>query len=267
MNTKCLDKFYTNKDIALKCIQKTEQICGLKVFDLIIEPSAGNGSFYTQIKETHIIGIDIEPECENLIKQDFLKFIPDKQFKNILTIGNPPFGRVSSLAVKFFNHSSKFSNYIAFILPKTFRKLSVQNRLSLDFKLIHDEDIPDKPCSFSPKMNAKCCFQIWKREKSCRKKIILPTTHEDFKFVSSDCKNIDLALRAYGGKCGEIVTKDFYKLSPRSWHFIQTNINVQTLIANIEKINWKSSENTARQNSIGKAELVNLYNNVIDSKL
>ena len=41
-----LDKFYTKPDIALKCISK---IKNWDNWDLVIEPSAGNGSFYNNI--------------------------------------------------------------------------------------------------------------------------------------------------------------------------------------------------------------------------
>ena len=41
-----LDKFYTKKDVVLKCIK----YINFSLYDFVIEPSAGNGSFYNQIK-------------------------------------------------------------------------------------------------------------------------------------------------------------------------------------------------------------------------
>ena len=69
-----------------------------------------------------------------------------------MTVGNPPFGKFSSLVIKFFNHSDEWSDVIAFIISKTFRKISVQNKLNKYFKLVLDKDIPNKPCSFTPAM-------------------------------------------------------------------------------------------------------------------
>src|SRR3990167_3455648 len=45
-----LDKFYTKKNISKMCIDLVDKEYKLETFDLIIEPSAGNGSFLEQIK-------------------------------------------------------------------------------------------------------------------------------------------------------------------------------------------------------------------------
>lgn len=264
-----LDKFYTKKNISKMCIELVNDKFKLETFDLIIEPSAGNGSFLEQIKHKNLIGIDISPENKKIIKQDFLTYTPDIKYKNVLTIGNPPFGKISSLAVKFFNHASEWSNVIAFIIPKTFRRISIQNNLNLNFHLLHDIDIPDSPCSFEPPMSVKCCFQIWIKKNKPRKQIILELTHKDWEFIPfgpkddngqpTPPKNVDFALRAYGGKCGEIFDKKLSELRPKSYHWIKSNIDKKTLIERFKSLDYSISLDTARQNSIGKAELVKLY--------
>jgi len=271
-----LDKFYTKPEIVDKCIMELHEYYKFNNFDLIIEPSAGNGNFLLKLPKNKRIGIDIEPDntyTKEIIKQDFLTFLP-KQVENILTIGNPPFGKICSLAIKFFNHSAKFSNVIAFIIPKTFRKISIQNKLDLNFHLVHDSDIPNNPCSFEPNMSVKCCFQIYTRKNIKRNIILQPITHNDFEFLQfgpKDANNqptppitnnlTDFAIRAYGGKCGEIKLLDLNELRPKSWHFIRSKIDKNILIHKFNKLDYSKSENTARQNSLGKAELVNLYTN------
>ena len=176
-----LDKFYTNVDYAKKCIDKLFELYDKSEFNLVIEPSAGNGSFFNQLDFADKIGIDILPgeslHDTNIIKMDFFEYKPHEDATNILVIGNPPFGRVSSIAIKFFNHAALFADFIAFIIPRTFRKLSVQNRLNNRFHLMYDEDVPIKPCIFTPKMTVKCCFQIWKKSDIVREIIKLPTTN------------------------------------------------------------------------------------------
>lgn len=176
-----LDKFYTNVDYAKKCIDKLFELYDKSEFNLVIEPSAGNGSFFNQLDFADKIGIDILPDESlhdtNIIKMDFFDYKPHEDATNILVIGNPPFGRVSSIAIKFFNHAALFADFIAFIIPRTFRKLSVQNRLNNRFHLMYDEDVPIKPCIFTPKMTVKCCFQIWKKSDVVREVIKLPTTN------------------------------------------------------------------------------------------
>ena len=137
-----LDKFYTNPDIAQKCIDAVGNIYGWQGWSVVIEPSAGNGSFYHRIPVNfmRVVGIDIAPEDDGIMQHDFFDYdtvdIPSHIIldKPVLVIGNPPFGRVSSLAIKFFNHAADIcgainGSVIAFIIPRTFRRPSVQNKL------------------------------------------------------------------------------------------------------------------------------------------
>ena len=270
-----LDKFYTLPECSKKCIDKTCELYDITGWDLIVEPSAGNGSFFLQIPSDKKIGIDILPEDENIIKQDFLDYYPPENKEIILVIGNPPFGRVSSLAIKFFNHSAKWATVIAFIIPRTFRKVSIQNRLDDRFHLVYDEEIPNKPCCFTPEMSVKCCFQIWEKKENKRELLELPKTHNDWEFLKLGKRdsagqptpplNADFALRAYGGKIGEIKTEELNELRPKSWHWFKSNIDKNILIDRLTKLDYSNSVNTARQNSMGRAELVALYTEYVDT--
>jgi hypothetical protein len=272
-----LDKFYTIQSYSKKCIDKVFELYDKFSFDLIIEPSAGNGSFFNQIDYDNKIGIDIEPENKNVIKMDFFNYIPPLNMNKILVIGNPPFGKISSKAIKFFNYSAKWAKVIAFIIPRTFRKPSIQNKLDKMFHLIYDEDVSTTPCCFIPKMMVKCCFQIWEKKEIERSFINLPTKHNDWDFLSFGSIDIygqptppngaDFAIRAYGGKIGEIKKTKLNELRPKSWHWIKSNIDKEELINRFNQLNYSDSLNTARQNSMGKGELVKLYNNFINFKL
>lgn len=276
-----LDKFYTIPSIARTCINSVNTLFDINNWDLIIEPSAGNGNFFNEINSSKKIGIDIMPEGNcGILKQNYFSYDPTGSLilkePKILVIGNPPFGYGNSLAVQFFNHSAKFASVIAFIIPKTFRRVSIQNKLSLSFHCIHDEEIPSKPCSFTPPMRVKCCFQIWERraEQSQRVKVIQPTKHEDWDFVRKGPRdvndqptpplNCDFALRAYGGKCGELTIvigkEQISKLEgAQNWHFIHSKIDLIELIRRFKSLDDSMSKNTARQNSLGKGDLVELY--------
>lgn len=261
-----LDKFYTIPSISLKCIQSVKD---LDSYDLVVEPSAGNGSFYNQLPHETRVGIDISPECEGIIEQNFYDYTPPPECKKVLVIGNPPFGRVCSDAVKFFNHAAKWAHTIAFIIPRTFKRTSIHNRLSMDFVLVSDEDIPTTPCSFEPPMSVKCCFQVWHRTQTPRTPVTRPTTHKDWEFLKYGPKDeagkptppegADFAILAYGGKCGRIVEENLHTLSPKSWHWIKANIDKDLLIARFKELDYSKSVDTARQNSMGKADLIELY--------
>lgn len=266
------DKFYTNNNIAKQCLDILYSFININDFDLILEPSAGNGSFYNILDENKKFGIDIQPDSENIIKMDFFEFKPIIN-KKYLVIGNPPFGKNSSLAIKFFNKASQFANCIAFIIPKTFKRVSVQNQLDLNFELIHNYDLPLKPCCFTPKMMAKCCFQIWIKSDIKRTIINYDQSHNDFSFIKYGPKDdnnqptvpdnnlFDFAMKAYGSNCGKICNNNFSNLRPKSWHFIKCNIDISTIINRFESLDYSISKDTVRQDSLGQKDLIFLYKN------
>ena len=142
------DQFYTNLDIAKQCIDSID----ITKYDVVIEPSAGNGSFYNQINHKYKIGFDIMPQCEGLIKQDFLTWTPDTNNK-ILTIGNPPWGVRGQLALEFINHSFKFSDTVAFILPIYFDPKAElpEQAVRPNYEIINCINLPDYGFNYNGK--------------------------------------------------------------------------------------------------------------------
>ena len=266
-----LDKFYTVPSVAKECLQTIGQRYSWESWDFVVEPSAGNGSFFFQIPTAKKVGIDLVPGDSRIQTQDFFTFCPSVSGK-ILVVGNPPFGKVSSLAVKFFNHAATFASVIAFIVPRTFRRRSVQNKLHTSFHLVHDTELPLEPCAFSPPMMAKCCFQIWEKRSEQRVVEALSLTHPHWTFLSygpldtdgqpTPPLNADFALRAYGGSCGDLVCQGLTSLRPKSWHWIKATIDKDLLMQRLSTLDYSISQDTARQNSIGRAELVLLYQQV-----
>jgi hypothetical protein len=266
-----LDQFYTIPTVAKACIQHIGDRYDWSNWGLVVEPSAGNGSFLTQIPTKKRVGMDLSPQHPDIIRQDFFEYSPPHMEGPILVIGNPPFGRNCSLAIKFFQHAVQWADVIAFIVPRTFRRISVHNKLPRSLHLVWDEDIPSEPCSFDPPMAAKCCFQIWKRRLDARPFIKLPTTHPDWEFMGFGPNDeqgqptppigADFAIRAYGGACGEIVETGLENLYPKSWHWIFARMDRTVLRDRFQSLDYTVSQDTARQNSIGKGELVRLYSN------
>jgi hypothetical protein len=263
-----MDQFYTRPEVASTCVEELLQHVSFDDYDIILEPSAGQGSFYNLLPITKRRGVDLDPKCDGVDKMNFFDFVPEPNAKYCV-VGNPPFGRISSIAIKFFNHAATFADVIAFIIPKTFKRVSVQNRLNMNFHLIHNRDLPLKPCCFTPQMSAKCCFQIWKRRETARQKIELPLTHDDFQFLSlgplDENKQptvpvgADFVVKAAGANCGEVKRDRLQTLRPKSWHWIKSNIDVDELIQRIQSLDFTVSQDTVRQDSIGRAELVQLY--------
>lgn len=189
------DKFYTKPEVVAQLLQELD----LLSYSLIIEPSAGNGSFSNLIP--NCIALDIEPEDERIVKQDFFTYEP--QQGNILVIGNPLFGEQSTLAVQFFNHVAKFADTIAFILPKSFRKISIQNKLNLFFWLVKEIEVPKNSFLLQEQeYDAPCVFQVWKKKEKQREKIVFPKESKYFSFVREKDK-ADFRVQRVGGNAGE----------------------------------------------------------------
>ena len=117
-NQMSLDQFYTTAKCAKKYYDIFVSNINIDEYDIILEPSAGTGSFYKLLPENKRIGIDLEPKYGGIEKKNFFDFVPIKN-KSYIVIGNPPFGKISSIAVDFFNKSAEFADIIAFILHIT----------------------------------------------------------------------------------------------------------------------------------------------------
>ncbi len=148
------DMYYTPYELATYCINKTFQIIGRDFITEIVEPSAGNGSFSSQIN--NCIAYDINPIGKSIIKQDFLT-LNLSYMKGRLFIGNPPFGHRNTLAVKFYKQAIKYGDYIAFILPISQYN---NNQQMYEFNLIYSEDLGLKKYS---DVELHCCFNIYQR--------------------------------------------------------------------------------------------------------
>ena len=152
---------------------------------LMVEPSAGEGAFLKLLTGDRL-AFDLEPKCHGIDLANFLE-VEIACDQPIAMIGNPPFGRNSSLAKEFFNHSARQAMVIAMILPRTFRKASVQNALNRSFHLFRDVDVPNDAFTFrSKRQSVPAVFQIWTRSEGVRELRQTERTHADFEFTGPE---------------------------------------------------------------------------------
>ena len=163
------DQFYTPDTTAKYCYSKFLEVL-TKYEDsekdyIFIEPSAGNGSFLKILPIGKRIGLDIEPNFNEIKKQDYLDWKPVDS-KKYVVIGNPPFGLRGQLALKFINHSSKFADYVTFILPQLFESdgKGVPRKRVVGLNLIHSEKIDtDFKSPDGKNIKVRCIFQVWSK--------------------------------------------------------------------------------------------------------
>ena len=255
-----IDKFYTKKNIVKLCMDLIKNNINILDTDLIIEPSAGNGSFIEEIKKLskNYNFYDLEPEHHEIIKKDFLKLELNKIGK-IHIIGNPPFGRQSSLAIQFIKKSCEFADSISFVLPKSFKKDSMRKYFSSYFHLISEIDLPYNSFMVNDKEHdVPCIFQVWELREYPRKKIkkLEPLF---FKFVKKE--NVpDISFRRVGVNAGRL-SKNITDKSIQSHYFIKftNDKSIDDNLKLLQNIKFEFN-NTVGPKSISKQELIKEFN-------
>ena len=264
LNRNTIDKYYTKDNIVDVCINFIKKYMEININDLVIEPSAGNGSFIKGIKSltNNYIFLDIEPDNEEIKKQDYLLYDYDSiknDFNKIHIIGNPPFGRQSSLANRFIKKSCEFCDSISFILPKSYKKDSLKKIFPLNFHLIFEIDLPEKSFLVDGlEYNVPCIFQIW--EKNINNRIVNEKKEPlNFVFVKKT-ENPDISFRRVGVNAGLIDIKIDEK-NIQSHYFIKFT-NGKSINDNINKLSIINYEfnNTVGPRSISKQELIVKFN-------
>jgi hypothetical protein len=244
-----LDQFYTMTDVAILCYNIFKEHFDPFSYQLI-EPSAGTGSFLRLLPKGSW-AYDLDPRYPGILKKNFLHVTIDSDRK-VAVIGNPPFGHQASMAISFFNHAAEKASVIAFIVPRSFRKASMDESLDRNFHLVRDELLPDKAFLFRSKPHSvPATFQIWERRPTSRPKLALETRHPDFKFVKP--AEADFAIQRIGARAGW-VHHDMTR-SESSHYFIQGDVESIML-----KLDFASVVgNVAGNPSLAKSEIVSLY--------
>lgn len=253
-----LDKFYTKPEIALSCIEK---IVNIDQFDLIVEPSAGNGSFSNQLP-SKTLALDLEPENELITKKDWFSFNNERNTNKILVIGNPPFGQQGSLAVKFINHAAKFANTIAFILPASFNKKSVQNRIHPNLHLQATYDIPRNGFLLeNESLDVPCVFQVWEYKNEKRRPF--PVYYPKGWDFTKNKEAATMWIQRVGGKAGSYGYNCLERNIQSNYFMVFDSVEIQKLFTTtLNQLEFPCSNKTLGPKSISKQELLEeIYQN------
>ena len=273
------DQFYTKQTVSNYCCQIIKNnYPELLEGSLVLEPSAGTGTFINAFKSIHIndnriLAYDIDPKHPRIKKQDFLQVeLPNKK---IIAIGNPPFGKRAHLAMDFFNHCAKYCHSIAFIVPVQFQKYSVQTHLDQAFHLIYEELLDPKSFENNGKdLIVRCCFQIWtKREGYIDKRITKrpDISHPDFemflynntpqakKYFDKQKYGWDFAVPRQGFYDYSLRIKNEEELNPKIQYMFFKGKN-KTITKRISSIDFeKLSHRNTTIKGYGKADVVDEY--------
>lgn len=204
------EQFYTPRDVAEAVVARIIEVVDAAVLRPWLEPAGGSGTFVDAARAagvTDLRSFDIEPRHDDVAHGDFLS--QRLAVDGAIAFGNPPFGRNNALSIPFFNHAARTCDVIAFIVPRSWRKWSVENRLHPSFHRIDDADLAinyvdahGKP--LSDRSSLRTCVQIWERRG-------VPRPRRDVvdQGVVEKCpvEEADVALTIFGYSCGVVRTR------------------------------------------------------------
>jgi hypothetical protein len=268
------DRFYTPD----KTVEQLISLVHPEQYETIIEPSAGSGAILHRLPQ-YAVGYDLEPHADDVQLMNWLEpvdadgnhdedmYIGDKQlewsFGRTLVIGNPPFGRQASLASRFFNESATFADVIAFIMPKSFMKDSMMNRLDHHFHIDVMTDVVDDhyitPDGFRV---VPTIIIVAHREKELRSDHII--SHDEpadrMPFVFTDRDDADYMVIRVGGKSGTLQTMDKVTDKNSKYNYFiritDDSVDINDIFTNASRRIHELRDMTTGPRSISKAELV-----------
>lgn len=280
------DKYFTKPSVAKQCVN----MINLEDYDLIFEPSAGCGSFLVHLPKEKTKAADISPDIPEVVQMDFYNIskvmglldLTTNPNKKYLSVGNPPFGTSSDMAIDFFNGCAEFSDTVAFIVPRTFRKISVTNRLNMSFHL-REEKLLEKNsflilnpecANLTQEYDVPCVFQIWDKQDHQREKIKTKSSSPYLTFVDKIDK-ATYAFRRVGGNAGLLYDTSNQQsksnpkgisMKPPSHFYINCDPEVAQTIRDMEWDYFSSKYDTAGNPSISKHELITRLEKILDKK-
>lgn len=245
------DKFYTKDSTVDFCLERIN----VKDFTHVIEPSAGSGAFSLKIPQS--VSYDINPEHDSIIQQNWLTYVHVKQEnEKVLVIGNPPFGQQNHLAIKFINHAAGFADTVAFILPPSFKKQSIKNKINPYFHVTDEYELPkDSFLLNGESYSLPTIFQIWSKQEFAR----IPDQALESKRITfvKKSEQPDFCIQRIGGNAGKAFL-NWQKRSESSNYFVKVidNSSVLALIDVINSTVFLEREWSVGPRSLSKQELV-----------
>lgn len=261
MGIKCdLDKFYTKVEVVKTLLPEID----FSPYDLVIEPSAGAGAFSSNIPHAHVLAMDLEPSAPNIIQQNWFDYKLPENYKNVLVIGNPPFGQRNKLSKSFIEKALSFENVktIALVLPNVYNKHTNQKIFPKHWKLEKIINLPEDSFLFEGQSyHVPCSFFVWtvfdvqndlrfdieKYQHSADFEITLEKEKADF-FIMGASPRVVKAIEDV-----HVNNRGYYLIS---------KIDKKVLKNRFENINWSAFGNSSAQGGVSwytKVELIKVY--------
>ena len=263
------EQYYTPVELAEKLVGEVLAAIGVDSLEsrTVLEPAGGTGAFVKAAQAAgaaKVVSFDIDPKFSGIRRGDFLDSNPRLPLDTV-AISNPPFGRNNSLSIPFFNHAAERCEYICFIVPRSWRKWSVINRLDRRFELIADHDmridyVDDRGEHINRKQSLNTCFQIWRRLPEGRRRPLIRVADRGVLEKTSPSE-ADIALRVFGFGCGTVL-EDFERKPNSTLMFLK--LHHPAALAALRSVNFERFfSNTAYTEALSFQEINYLVNEAV----
>lgn len=264
------EQYYTPPAVAEELTAVMERLVPRSSERTWIEPAAGTGSFLRAMdaKGWEWRAWDIEPKAPGVVRANFLELdveVLRRELDGAACLTNPPFGRNHALSVPFFNTAAQFCEYIGFIVPRSWRKWSITNRLDPQMHLIWDSDLEvgyldEDGEPLSSKKVLRTVFQVWERRAEAREKIVV----EDRGYVKKTTpERADVSLTVFGYGCGSAKT-EFPRVPNTTQMFLEASPEVVRALQEIDFSEF--SERVAYVEALSLPEIRFSLNRYFDAK-
>ena len=258
------EQYYTPTETAIALVSELMYLVPDLANRTILEPAGGTGAFIEAARAvgaTKFVAFDIEPKHIDVSPGDFL--LQDLSLAGAVALSNPPFGRNNSLSIPFFNRAAEHCHYIAFIVPRSWRKWSVTNRLNRNFHLVADHDlqldyVDAAGARLSERKRLATCFQIWERRSELRPLIAVA---DQGLITKTTPDSADVALTIFGYGCGTVRTE--FERKPNSTRMF-LKLNHPDALASLQTADFaRFFRNTAYTEALSLQEVNYLLNSAI----
>ncbi len=275
------DAFYTKPEIAAHCVElllgRCEVARATAASTVWLEPAAGAGAFLGAFPAGCVqFALDIAPApapapAAGIERADFMTWdLPaEASGKPLIVCGNPPFGRQGSAARAFIGRAAALgAAVIAFILPRSFMKPSMQTAFPATYHCVVSEELPADSFTVNGESYAvPCIFQVWERRAVPR--VVETAVREcGFAYVRAGAEQAwDIAVRRVGVYAGRttVASADTAQPSVQSHYFIRLDDRVRAAAAAIasQLTAHTFPTNTTGPRSISKGELNAVLNALV----
>ena len=240
------DAYFTKPEVVDKCLSVLSSF--QQSNSTLIEPSAGDGAFSNKVV---CMAMDIEPKHSSIRQQDFLSFSYAPTGHTVV-FGNPPFGFQATLALQFFNKAAVFADVIAFVLPASFKKQSIKNKLDRHFHLKKQINLPKKAFTLDGESyHVPAVFQVWEKSEKLRRIRTVDVANNRW-IEFTDKKHATFAVRRVGGRAGQVLSG--LKYNKVSTYFCKEK--QPGVIDALKTLKFSCKDYTAGVRSVSQSEIV-----------